>query len=362
MNLLFSLLASSHKTYLLQSFSALDYYFRTPLADDIHILTDALLVDLAGMFETLEFHGLPQYDVVIPFHEKKLLFQIVDSFDVVPPKYFPVQHLLYDFTGNIFYDKTGIYPELNKPILCDTAPASRSWHKTADEAVLVSRYHYVCLNRDASRPEASRMLSAIEQQHLLVSLMTSQKPQKGLTLLLDSGFIDTHWPELSAMNAVQQTKDYHPEGNVWEHVCEALNHRKQPNLLLSLAILLHDLGKTAASGSKNKPYENHSSSGSILARNFLQRLLFPAPFINDVMFLVQHHMMPEALPEMPFYRISSLLSSPLFPVLLELYRADLLATFQGPDKYYTACQVYKTYCKTQKNPYRELRKNKRIVL
>jgi poly(A) polymerase len=46
------------------------------------------------------------------------------------------------------------------------------------------------------------------------------------------------------------------------------------------------------------------------------------------------------------------MSSPHFPLLLEVFRCDLLSTFRGPEAYYEACKVYKTYLKNTKNPFR----------
>ncbi len=46
------------------------------------------------------------------------------------------------------------------------------------------------------------------------------------------------------------------------------------------------------------------------------------------------------------------MDSPLFPQLLELFRADLSASYGSPESYYEACQVYRTYLKHKANPYR----------
>ena len=69
-------------------------------------------------------------------------------------------------------------------------------------------------------------------------------------------------------------------------------------------------------------------------------------------FLVRYHMMPAALKQLPIYRSERIMDSPLFPTLLELYRADLSASYWGPEGYYQACQVYRTYRKNKANPYR----------
>jgi poly(A) polymerase len=55
---------------------------------------------------------------------------------------------------------------------------------------------------------------------------------------------------------------------------------------------------------------------------------------------------------LPAYRTESVMASPLFPLLLEVYRCDLSSTFRGPDGYYEACKVYRAFLKHRKNPYR----------
>jgi poly(A) polymerase len=46
------------------------------------------------------------------------------------------------------------------------------------------------------------------------------------------------------------------------------------------------------------------------------------------------------------------LESPLFPLLLELYRCDESSSFKGPEGFYESCAAYRTYLKHVKNPYR----------
>ena len=71
-------------------------------------------------------------------------------------------------------------------------------------------------------------------------------------------------------------------------------------------------------------------------------------------------MLPSALKKLPLYRIERLMDNPLFPDLLELYRADLSSTFRSPEGYYEACRVYKRYRKKKANPYRKLRRGEPV--
>jgi poly(A) polymerase len=54
--------------------------------------------------------------------------------------------------------------------------------------------------------------------------------------------------------------------------------------------------------------------------------------------------------------------SRLFPILLELYRCDLSSTFRGPDGYYRACRIYRSFLKNVSNPFRDAAGKKLVKL
>lgn len=154
------------------------------------------------------------------------------------------------------------------------------------------------------------------------------------------------------MAAIPHHKDYHPEGDGWQHTLETLKHRKGEDPLLSLALLLHDVGKPEASSTAERAFDGHAELGAQIAVQFLRRLGFPEAQVRDVCFLVRYHMMPAALKQLPLYRSERIMDSPLFPLLLELYRADMSASYWSPNGYYEACRVYRSYQKHKANPFR----------
>jgi poly(A) polymerase len=195
-----------------------------------------------------------------------------------------------------------------------------------------------------------------------MALLLSRSPEKGLALLESAGFVRDAWPELSAMTGIQHIKDFHPEGNVWEHTLEALKYRKRPDLTLSLALLLHDSGKPEAEGPGEKRFDGHSDLGAGMAVKFLRRMGFPDSLTEDVSFLVRYHMMPPALKALPPYRTERVLSSPLFPLLLELYRADLSSSYGDERGYFEACRFYQAYLRDKSNPYLMGKKRERRAM
>jgi poly(A) polymerase len=186
--------------------------------------------------------------------------------------------------------------------------------------------------------------------------MLSRSPEKGFRLLAREGFVGEAWPELEDMARVSHAKDYHPEGNVWEHTLETLRYRKRMDLVLSLSLLLHDVGKPGTEGSGEKRFDGHAELGARIAVRFLGRLGFGAQTIDEVSFLVRFHMMPPALKTLPPFRTEPVLASPLFPTLLELYRADLSSSYADEEGYYEACRFYRSFLKQRGNPYRDPRR------
>jgi poly(A) polymerase len=345
----------------LESYSALDRYFEVKEPGPVHLLTDASLVSVAKIFDDIEYRGLPFEDACIIDKSQRYTVRCVDSIEEVPPHPFTAQHLIYSMDRGSFLDPGGIYWDLRSKKLVEADNSLSSWIAVMEAAKLVSRYHYELdlpisgLLDDVYEPSVEM------QRELLIDILSSRYSEKGLFLLDRMGFIERFWPEIHEMKKAEHSKEYHPEGDVWEHTLESLRYRKNRDLKLSMALLLHDIGKPVSQKLKDKPFKDHAELGSRITSSFLRFLGFRGEFIRDVCFLVRYHMIPAALKKLPLYRTEKLMDSKLFPDLLELYRADLSSTFRGPESYYEACRIFKTYIKKRDNPYAVLNRAKRIL-
>lgn len=353
-------LQSEGVPFFLESYSALDRYFRVKEPGSVYLLTDSSLVSLARIFENLEYPGMPLEDACVEINNRRCIFRCVDSIEDTSPHPFTAQDLLYNVAQGSFLDPRGIYGDLRRENLVAADIPVPMWLTVMEAAKLVSRYHYEVDNLVINNSRNTIEQTETTLRELLIFILSSRYSEKGLSLLDRHGFIELYWPELHAMTRVQHSKEFHPEGNVWEHTLESLRYRKGRDLTLSMALLLHDIGKPVAKALKEKPFKNHAELGAVISESFLRHLGFATPFIRDVCFLIHYHMLPAALVKMPLYRIEKIMDSRLFPSLLELFRADISATFRGPDKYYEACRVYKTYLKRRKNPYKRLKRNRLV--
>jgi poly(A) polymerase len=333
------------------NYSALDRFFRVPSATSVYLLTDSSLINLAAVFPELEYPGLVYEEALVRSGRRRYLLRCYDEEAVLPLRPFTVQELLYDPDRDVFLDPQGVYPDLRREQLV-RRPGCSSLLYLAEAAVLCSRYHYQVdpeafpLEPPFAEPDAGF------QRELLRAVLSGGNPQRGMALLYRSGFVESYWPELQRMAGIPHDKDYHPEGNGWEHTLETFRYRKGCDTLLSLALLLHDVGKPVAGSTPERAFDGHAELGAEIAASFLGRLGVERGVIRDVCFLVRYHMMPAALKQLPLYRSQRIMDSPLFPQLLELYRADLSASYWSPEGYYEACNVYRTYRKNKANPYR----------
>lgn len=357
-------LYSFPKKIYLDSFSALDRYFRRDASGYYRVITEGSLVDLAKHFETVQFPGVDYCDGIAETEEGTIRFLCRDgAVEQRREAFFSVLSLLYDIGRNTFIDNRNVYSHLRgEELHILDSPGSPDWRHIADAAVLTSRYGYTKVPDVGAPGLTVPLLSGLEQKELLTLILASDKPWLGLEYLSESGFIKRHWPELEGLEEIQQGKSHHPEGNVWQHTLETFKYRKTNNLLLSLSLLLHDTGKKDANKQGQSRFHLHSHGSALLAEKFLRRLGFSGKVVGDVSFLVKNHMLPGALPKLPSFRVEKTLESPLFPLLLEVYRCDLHSTFRGPDGYYSACKVYRAFLKHRKNPFRDAAGKKMLRL
>jgi len=386
----------------LHGFSAIDAYLERGASRAVHLLCGADLVELARMFEGLRYPGVDFADAALDFGGKTWYFRCEDLSRGVDALYecraaFGFLEFYLDCKTRRFYDPNETCPVLRgvksgagesenwKDVLQN--PDSRVAPRRAitDGAMILARYFPEACVREANRVAAGFARpdgagfpgappGAEEQRLLLTELLDVQNPTAGFEFLKTAGFIALCWPELAAMDDVDQSKEFHPEGNVWRHTLETLRHRKPAgqnagfDLRLSLGLLLHDVGKPlsrsagtagATTGAPDRrgqntrrPFDGHAELGERQARRFLERLGFDLAVANDVCYLVRNHMLPAALPRLPLFRTGEKMASPLFPLLMELYRCDESSSFKGLDGYYQSSAAYQSFLKHRRNPYR----------
>jgi len=128
---------------------------------------------------------------------------------------------------------------------------------------------------------------------------------KGLDFLRRTGWV-SYFPELAALIGCRQDPHWHPEGDVWNHTCLALDAFAQArtgeaeeDFIVGLAVLCHDFGKPATTAwdpvKKRLRSLGHDVAGVKPTLSFLRRLTNEERILRDVPPLVECHMQPFAM-------------------------------------------------------------------
>jgi len=376
-----SSLAAGGYSVKFRAYSAIDKYLRLPALPVIWIETNADIAAMAKLVENLRFPGVEIADGAADTTEGTCYFYCLET-DEKNDFPFNLLSLNYDWQRRCFKDPLGIYPLLKSlykkrlssleetginPRLYPNAAESRlsRYSIIMDGALILARY-----GAEDGKPHIPSDLALVlencptgsfpnpEMQRAFLScLLVSPRPDAGLEFLKHSGLLAGLWPELSCFDDVDHSKEFHPEGNVWNHTLETFRHRKAGSngafdLRLSLGLLLHDAGKPISASFGSRRFDGHAEIGAWAAKRFLERLGYEPSLVNDVFYLVKNHMLPAALNRLPLTKTKEIMSSPMFPTLMELYRCDESSSFKGLDGYYENSASYRAYLKNLRNPYR----------
>jgi len=390
----FSALTGGGYSVVLRGFSALDRYLGLPALPFLWAETNADIAVLARFIDDLRFPGVEVADAAAESSGSApdtpggtCYFRCMDGDEPREGNLsFPLLSFGFDWQSRRFLDPLGIYPLLRnlkgKPLKENGETTELSFETALDPISPGSGLNSRCrLVMDASMilsrydfgPLLSRLIAVLAEtlknvpsgappgpeteRAFLSCLMVSARPDHGLELLKRSGVLRELWPELASYDEVDHSKEFHPEGNVWKHTLETFQHRKPGNggafdLRLSLGLLLHDAGKPISASFGAHRFNGHAELGARAAARFLERLEFDPSLIRDISYLVKNHMLPAALKRLPVAKTGEIMTSPLFPTLMELYRCDESSSFKGLEGYYENSAAYQAYLKNARNPYR----------
>ncbi|HPN83048.1 MAG TPA: HD domain-containing protein [Spirochaetota bacterium] len=339
------------------------WYIRTTALDSLHGIrapravlelgTDAELVELARALDQIEYPGFPMESARFTTDSGQRISISCHLEDAPPPPYMELDArvpVVGDKPQGLFFDEQSpgqALPAGTRP--GSNCPPARA---ACEAARLIARYGY--RPPPAIPVSGAAGLPKTVLRELLTDILSARAVGLALDWLHKTGFLTDAFPELSGLHAVSHHKDFHPEGDLWPHTMHALENAAGKSPVLSLAVLLHDIGKPEAVryGGRERPFDGHADIGASLAIRFLKRLEYDSKTTATVGWLVRHHMMPAALEELPLFRSEPVLSSPDFPVLLDLYEADTAATFRPPESTQSARSFYQRWLKNSRNPWR----------
>jgi tRNA nucleotidyltransferase/poly(A) polymerase len=173
----------------------------------------------------------------------------------------------------------------------------------------------------------------------IVKILTEGAARTGFELLATTGLLPIVLPEVARMKGVEQSPDFHPEGDVFTHTLLLLAQLPAgaPETL-ALGALLHDVGKPPCVGEKHGriTFYGHTKVGGEMAVAICQRLRRSRATWERVDYLVRNHLRLVQAPEMRLATLKRMLREDGFDELLALARLDALAS-NGDLQYVEFC-------------------------
>ncbi len=134
-------------------------------------------------------------------------------------------------------------------------------------------------------------------------LLKSKRPSLGIRWLLTLNRLHEILPELAHCVDIEQEPEWHPEGNVFEHLMQSLDAAAlidagstTNNLILRYAAMMHDLGKVSTTVTKDGRIKSpgHAQAGVAYAKSLLKRITRKIKQREAVALLIKYHMEPMA--------------------------------------------------------------------
>lgn len=140
------------------------------------------------------------------------------------------------------------------------------------------------------------IVSAERVRDELSKLLLAPEPRRGLALLVETGIADRVLPEIPALRL--ERDEHHRHKDVYEHSLTVLQQaidleEGEPDLVLRLAALLHDIGKPKTrrfEGDGRVSFHHHEVVGAKMAKTRLTRLKYSNETIRNVTLLVELHL------------------------------------------------------------------------
>jgi poly(A) polymerase len=173
----------------------------------------------------------------------------------------------------------------------------------------------------------------------ITRVLTEGGARKGFELLDATGLLSQIMPEVAAMKGIEQSPDYHPEGDVFTHTILLLSQLQAPAETLAYGCLLHDVGKPVCiqRTSERLTFYGHTEKGAAMAEEIMKRLKRSRTTWERVAYLVRNHLRHTQAPNMRLGTLKRFLGEEGIDELLELTRIDALSS-NGDLQYYRFCR------------------------
>jgi len=333
--------------------------------DDYDIATSARPEDIQKIFpRTLEVGA--QFGVILVLHEG-------DSFEVATFRYdgpyldgrrpsevrygaleedirrrdFTVNGMMYDPIADRLIDLTGGREDLARRTIRAIGEPRARFQEDRLRMIRAARFaaslgfEIEGKTFEAIRAEAAH-ITLVSWERIgeeLTRILTEGGARRGFEILDAAGLLPHILPEITQMHGVEQTPDYHPEGDVFIHTMRVIEQLAGPMEALAYGALLHDVGKPVTAGRSEQriTFYGHTEKGAEMAVAILKRLKRSRTVWERVAYLVKNHLRHTQAPNMRVSTLKRFLGEEGIEELLELTRLDALAS-NGDLQYYDFCR------------------------
>jgi len=170
----------------------------------------------------------------------------------------------------------------------------------------------------------------------ITKMLTEGHAKRAFELLDETGLLREVLREVAKMKGVEQSPEYHPEGDVFIHTLLLLNGLPAGcPLTLGWGALLHDVGKPATF--RRAPdrirFDGHVEIGVRIADEMLSRMRFSNRDREQILALVDNHMKFADVRKMKDSTFKRFVRLPDFDEHLALHRLDCLSSHGMLDLY-----------------------------
>lgn len=162
----------------------------------------------------------------------------------------------------------------------------------------------------------------------LEKLLLCDHPETGLEDLFELSVLKHILPELSDCKGVAQPKEFHHEGDVWNHLLQCCKSFSEDHGIdARIAALFHDIGKPKTFSLTDRiHFDKHAEVSSQVAEEILGRLKIPRSRIEKISWLIGHHMMMGSFKTLSEERKAHWYFHPWFQELLQVMYLDIAGT------------------------------------
>lgn len=341
-------------------------FYKKKIPEYFYIVSNIEIVELYSKFDKVVHLKFSPFDYHISFKGNNLFIKYFDC-KKKDPKLFllefsnknsdpiifnlfydPVKEIIYDFCSIIHFLKNKLFP-INKISFINILKAAINANNLSLNSIFVGGKEkkieiFPQLDSNFEESISKEKLSNITLNNffsLLYFSITGKGKFRNLIFLDKLNIFDIFIPELIYLKKVNQNKDYHPEGNAFEHSLLTVKNIESYDFALNLAALFHDIGKYNTEVKKNSANEPkfpfHSQVGAEISLRIIKRweefLNFYPELENKLFFLIKNHMNIGYIKNLENKKQMEILDSPYLSDLLKLFKADVKGSYNRLDRY-----------------------------